>query len=399
LNKTDIDYLLSSEGRRALDFGRTLQGSELARLEQLRARFSPARAAAVLKTLQLRRKAAHRFEKADEMLFTNDGLQQASSSLVAGYRARRFAGLGTIADLCCGIGGDTIELAKVCPKVIAVDADPETIRIAGHNIAVHGLAHKVTFRVADVSAGDFPEQILREADAVFIDPSRRATGRRVIALEDYSPPRDVVLSIVRAAGRAAVKCAPALDYERLQRQLSDPHETLAQPAVEVISLDGECKEVVLWFGEIGPEAAVSAVVLPQEARLEQSAVPPAAVKPPGKFIIEPDPAVIRAHLIDELADRFGLWKIDDSIAYLSGDCERHAPLFDSRPVLEWLPFNLKKLNIALRRRNVGRVDIKARGFPLAPAELKKKLKLGGRAHATLFCTRHAGRHIVILGGG
>jgi len=333
------------------------------------------------------------------MLFTEDGLQQASSSLVAGYRARRFAGLGTVLDVCCGIGGDTIELARICPKVIAVDVDPDTIRIAEHNLAVHGLADRVAFRVADVSAGDFIHQTVREVDAVFIDPSRRSGGRRVIALEACSPPRDVVFEIVRAAGCGAVKCAPAIDYGRLLRHLAHEGDPLRHPAVEVISVNGECKEVVLWFGKIGPTGSMSATVLPEEARLERQAVPAAEVRPPGRFIIEPDPAVIRAHLIDELAARFGFWKIDESIAYLSSDTEQHAPLFTCQRVLGWLPFNLKKLNAALREHNIGRVDVKARGFPVPPRELKKRLKLRGRAHATLYCTRHAGRHVVILGGG
>jgi SAM-dependent methyltransferase len=379
-----------TEGRGAFEFAKALRGSDLARLEKLRSRYTPAQASAILKTLQLRRRAARRFEKADEMLFTEEGLQQASSRLVAEYRARRFAGLGTVLDLCCGIGGDTIQLARVCRKVIAVDIDPETVSIAQYNLRVHGLADKVEFRVADAGARDFLAALGPEIEAAFIDPSRRRKGRRFISLDECRPSRDIVLKVMKKIGRGAVKCAPALDFGEF------PADGVS---VEVISLEGECKEVVLWFGDFASGPRVSATVLPQEEHLREEVCPPAEVRPPGRFIFEPDPAVVRAHLVDELAARFGLWKIDEKIAYLSGDRPAESPLLQCRPIISWLPFSLKKLNAALASLGTGRVDIKRRGFPMSPQELRKKLKLTGSATATLYCSRHAGKHVVILGGG
>jgi len=47
--------------------------------------------------LRLRKKAAAKFDNADEMLFTEEVLQQATSQVVAEYRARAFAG-GTVID-------------------------------------------------------------------------------------------------------------------------------------------------------------------------------------------------------------------------------------------------------------------------------------------------------------
>lgn len=386
----DVDYLTSLEGRSACEQALSLEGTELAKLERLRSHCTPAQASAVVKTLRFRRNASTRFEKADEMLFTDEGLQQATSWPVARYRAQRFAGLETVLDLCCGIGGDTIELAKVCEKVIAVDVNPANVRVAQHNVAVHGLAHKVEFRVADVSAGDFLAGLGCRADAVFIDPSRRVNGRRRLSLDDCSPPRDVVLRLVRNVGRAAVKCAPAMDYDEFSADGA---------SVEVISLDRECKEVLLWFGDLAGEADVSATVLPEHARLVKDRSSVAQVKPPGRYIFEPDPAVIRAHLIDELAAKFGLWKIDETIAYLSGDFAVDSPLLRPSRVVSWLPFHLKKLNAALASLGIGRVNIKRRGFPVSPEDLRKKLKLNGDGAATLYCSRHAGKHIIVIGGG
>jgi len=302
---------------------------------------------------------------------------------VAAYRARRFACYPTVLDLCCGIGGDTIELARVCRKVVAVDVDPQKVAMARHNLAVYGLEGKVEFHVADATGADWT------GDAVFIDPSRRVEGRRKIELAECEPPLDAVLAIVRNIGRGAVKCAPAMDYS--------PFE--ADASIEVISLDGECKEVVLWFGDLADRSGIQATVLPAGEHMVRAVGAAVEVKPPGKFIFEPDPAVIRAHLVEELAARFGLWKLDETTAYLSGDLPVESPFLRYSPVVRWLPFNLKKLNVALASYGIGRVDIKRRGFPLAPEELRSKLKLGGANFAILYCCRHAGKHIVVIGGG
>jgi len=378
-----IEYLVSPEGRGACEFAASLGGAIITQIERLRSRCTPAQASAVLQTIELRAKAAKRFERADRMLFTREGLEQATSRPVAEYRAARFAGLGTVLDLCCGIGGDTIELAKQCRKVVAIDIDPVKVAIARHNVAVYGLAEKVEFHVADVSTCGF------DADAVFVDPSRRVAGQRRISPSQYEPPLDVVLRLVRRYPRGTVKCAPAMDYEGLMTDAS----------IEVVSVDRECKEVVLWFGEFASATRIQATVLPSGEHLLPTADFTVSVKPPGAYVFEPDPAVIRAHLVNELAGRFGLWKLDDSIAFMSGDHPIHSPLMVFSRVLQWLPFNLKKLNAALAALNIGRVDIKRRGFPLAPDDLKSKLKLRGDLSAVLYCCRHAGKHIVVIGGG
>ncbi|OLT16508.1 hypothetical protein BJF78_13855 [Pseudonocardia sp. CNS-139] len=59
------------------------------------------------------------------MFFTRDGLEQSSAEVVARHTARRYAGAATVADLCCGIGGDLLALAAGS-AVVAVDRDPCT---------------------------------------------------------------------------------------------------------------------------------------------------------------------------------------------------------------------------------------------------------------------------------
>lgn len=62
--------------------------------ERLRRVFGPEEAAWALGQVALRRKAVAKFPRAAEMLFTRDGLEQASRAPVAAWRAARFAEAG-----------------------------------------------------------------------------------------------------------------------------------------------------------------------------------------------------------------------------------------------------------------------------------------------------------------
>jgi len=62
---------------------------------------------------ELRVAARAKFSRAARMLFTRAGLEQASSELAAAHSARRFRPHETVADLCCGIGGNLAALIGI----------------------------------------------------------------------------------------------------------------------------------------------------------------------------------------------------------------------------------------------------------------------------------------------
>src|SRR5699024_7595664 len=72
--------------------------------------------AAVLTQLRLRARAVPKFGPfTDHMVFTDDGLQQATRLSVAARHAQRFsaAGISSVADLGCGLGADALALASL----------------------------------------------------------------------------------------------------------------------------------------------------------------------------------------------------------------------------------------------------------------------------------------------
>ncbi len=174
-----LGALLSDEGRALLD---ELPPGPLDPAEELRLG-TAARAghpawlvAAAMAQRELRAHAAAKFSLAGRMWFTREGLEQASAEPLARHRAARYAGFERVADLCTGIGGDLCALAPG-RAAVAVDLDPVHLRMAGENARVHG-AGEVAAACADVRDLRLPPSI-----AVFVDPARRAGGRRLPAGE------------------------------------------------------------------------------------------------------------------------------------------------------------------------------------------------------------------------
>jgi hypothetical protein len=362
----------------------------LALLSDLRRDLSPEVAGAALTTARLRVRAAPKFSRADAMFFTPDALEQASGEIVSGWRAQRFAGYPVIADLGCSIGGDTLALAAIPDaQVIAIDRDPLRLRLARANLAAYArTAHTVLADLTD----PLPVQAV---PAAFFDPARRAGERRVFSVRDYTPPLDVMTGWDFDA--LAVKLSPGVNLDELR-----PY-TANGAGVEFVSLGGALKEAVLWCGAFGFAGRNASRLEPDgsgESLLPRE-IPPPPLSSPRAYLYEPDPAVIRAGLLGELAARLGvaLYRLDESIAYLTGDSYVISPWARAWPVWDWMPFHLKRLRAALRARGIGRVTVKKRGSPITPETLIHKLKLDGQGEpAVIVLTHIAGQHSAILCG-
>ncbi|XP_013192782.2 uncharacterized protein LOC106136700 [Amyelois transitella] len=71
-----------------------------------------------------------------------------------------------VLDAFCGAGGNTIQFAATCKKVIAIDIDPAKIEMARHNASVYGVSDNIEFIVGDF----FQLAPTLEADMVFLSP-------------------------------------------------------------------------------------------------------------------------------------------------------------------------------------------------------------------------------------
>jgi hypothetical protein len=390
-----FERLVSPEGREALRRAQERAPREenfLADLSALeRQGMERGLARAALETAILRARAERKFSRAGEMFFTREGLEQASAEGVARHRALRFRGLEGIADLGCGIGGDTIALAGRAP-VWAADREEIRLRMAAENVKVCAPAHPAEFILTDLLQPGmfFARQgaAPRVRFALYCDPSRREEDRRIRSVRRYSPPLETA-----AAWRAAldsqalcVKISPGVRWEEIERE---PCE------VEFVSWEGELREAVLWYGAFAG-ARRRATLLPAGETMTEDADGSNAVSAPRAFLFEPDPSILRAGLVRQLAARLHAARIDPEIAYLTADRAQPSPWVRAYRVEEAMPFGLKRLREWLRARRVGRVTVKKRGSPIGPGELERDLRLRGEESRILFLTRVGGKHTVII---
>ncbi|GHE41330.1 methyltransferase [Streptomyces cellulosae] len=385
----DLAPLLTPEGRALLDEVRdTDPAQELAVATRLRRDHPAELVSAALGQARLRQRAVAKFgaEDAARMFFTPNGVEQSTRRSVAAYRAERLreAGVRSVADLCCGIGGDAIALARAGIRVLAVDRDPQTAAAARANAEALGLSGLIEVREADVTEVDTSGY-----DAVFVDPARRSSKRgRIFDPEAYSPPLSwAVEAALKAPVAAALKIAPGV-----------PHEAIpAEAEAEWISDGGDVKEAVLWFGTA--PGTVRATLLPGPRTLVSRGLPDPEVRPVGRYLYEPDGAVIRSHLVAEAAEPLAGGLIDPTIAYITADTLTPTPYATAYEITDRLPFNVKKLKALLREREVGVLTVKKRGSAVEPEELRRKAlpKPHGTASVTVFLTRAAGAPTMLLG--
>ena len=380
-----FETLLTTDGQRLFAeiaaYG-VSENNTLALATTLRRRYPAPLVAAAMTQARLRGRARTKFgADAARMYFTQTGLEQATGALVAAHHGKRFVNGSRIADLCCGIGGDLRALAAT-HDVLAVDLDPLTAAIAAVNTRVLDIVDHVTVRCDDATTTN-----LIGYDAAFLDPARRTMERRVFNVADYQPPWSFIDDLVQRISNVGVKVAPGI-----------PHAIIPPDAeAEWVSVDGDVKEAALWFGSCAQGGVTRrATLLPSGATLTMNTTDPPPVGPPRRYLYEPDGAVIRAHLVADVAAMIGGTLIDPTIAYIMSDTHTATPFARSYRIADVLPFNLKHLRAYLRERRIGHVVIKKRGSPLTPEGLTRDLHLSGDNACILFLTRVSGKHTVLI---
>jgi hypothetical protein len=389
-----LSLLLSPDGWALLSRLPRYDEEQALRLsEGLRARgLDPDLVAAALTQSRLRARAESKFgEFAQDMLFTPDGLEQATRLPVAALHAARYARAGSVrvADLGCGLGGDAMALAGLGVQVLAVEQDEATAALATVNLRAFPEA---TVRHADAMSLDLAAE---GVDALFADPARRTRrGNRVFDPSAYSPDLDSLLALREQVGDLGLKVGPGIPYHAL------PSQTQAQ----WVSVDGSVVEAGLWFGRLAPEGSGRSALLvsgkeqhllswPGDADARPEQAPAGAL---GAYLYEPDGAVIRAGLVARVAADLDGTLVDESIAYVTTPSLRSTPFATGYRVVDSFDFGLKRLRTYLRTRDVGRLTIKKRGTAVVPEQLRQQLALKGTREATIVLTRLRGKQSVLV---
>lgn len=364
-----IDVLLSGQGQELL--GRLAADGttpDLALGTRLRREYPADLVAAALTQHELRLAARAKFSRAMEMLFTRAGLEQSSAERIGRHRARRYEERKLVADLCCGIGGDLVTL----PAALAVDRDEVHARLARYNAAVY-------LTTVQAAVADVRDLRLNTLGAVFIDPARRtAAGRMRTGTSE--PPLEWCFQSPVPTG---IKAAPGIDLG------------VVPPGweAEFVADGRDLKEATLWSPDFAT-AARRATVLTGDGGVATLLPSPGDAVPvarPGEYLLDPNPAVTRAGLVEELARWAGGWKIDDQIAFIAAGQPVRTPFARTLRVLDSAPWNEKDFARRLRALGIGAADIRRRGLAGDVELIRRRLRLEGPRQGVIVMTRVADR--------
>ncbi len=389
LPSDDERWLLSPEAAPYLAEAATSEANELALVGRLRKVLAPERARLVVEQTALRRRARAKFTHANQLFFTAVGLEQATDEVTAIYKASRFASDAKVVDFCSGIGGDLLALGKRT-TVVGVDRDPIVAARASANCRAMRIVVGESFRASVECASVDPRRVV-DCDAWHIDPDRRPAGRRTTRVELHEPSLDVLNEMLALNPNAAVKLAPAAEVP----------SSWEHAECEWISRRGECKQLVAWHGALARSPQQhKATVVDDDGNSHTLTGRPnrevPAVDALGKFLYEPDAAVLAAELTGALCEQYQIAAVHAGSVYLTGDVPHRTAHLSTFEIIDALAFDQKRLRALLAAHHIGRLEIKKRGLDVDVAKLRQALQLRGANEAILILVRRGDRVEAVL---
>ena len=362
----DILWLTSDESTNWLNLTDQLltsNTSELSILTRLRKSISVDQAREVLTLAKLRRKASKKFSCSNKMFFTDSGLQQSTGESIADFKANRFCESTATFDLCCGIGGDLISLAKLS-NVVGIDKDPVCTEFANANLRAND--HHAKVLNSEIQIFRIPDDAW-----VHIDPSRRDyinnQARRTVYLEFYQPPRSFLEELIERQPAVSIKLAPATEV---------PQEWLEDNELQWVGHENQCKQQILWTGKLVKfPGRRSVTVIDNNSQYHEFAgSDPSSyeVPSPAEFLedyfIEPHATVRAAKLENDLAQNLGVKQLPTSPSFFTSEKPIKSPFVSCFEILH----STSKKNLAAELKELEPRDIEFKCRP--PFDTLEKIK-------------------------
>ncbi|MAI70268.1 MAG: hypothetical protein CMM01_05085 [Rhodopirellula sp.] len=387
--------------------------------DKIRAQLGPELAGFVVTVANVQAKAKLKLQASDQpqriWWGTDKSVQQATPWQVARLKSEWFANR-TVFDLCCGNGGDSLQLKNRGP-VVAVDSDPLIAELAAANLSVQQVDPRAGLQQATPdkdsnSASEYIHQVIcsdvTDLDLpahswINIDPDRRpdknktnarpshAGTKRISNPDHYHPNWQSVVQLVINSKGACVKLAPAANPD--VAQLPDSHRCW-------ISLSGSVREQTLLYGGVRvnselPASGRSAVVIKSNGSSHWFVATPELVTQrapitdkPQSWLIDPDAAIRAAGLTDAYAVSHDLSVLGRASGFLTGQKPPTSEQVSISAELLWSgSCDDRKLRRELRQRDFYPAVIKVRGTDHSPEKLTRKYRKCGRTPICLWIGR------------
>lgn len=388
MNPTDTDsefaILTTAAGRALLkDVSATVAPSP-SQITRWRKNSSAEEVAAALRIAAGRRRGRAKFSDADCLWLDPVGVEQATAELVARHKAARFAGRNVV-DLCSGVGGDAVAIAREGGRVVAVDLDHGMARRLRWNADISGLGDRLLAVRGRAESFPIPGDSL-----LHLDPDRRShSDRRARSVIDYVPGLETLNRLCRHPTGGAIKLGPASDF--------DDHFAAPGHEIELVSLDGECREATVWFGPLA-SCRRRATRLPDGATWTDLDGPVSADVPrcsPARFVATTDPALSRSGLVSGFTVAHGLSQVAEQGNLLTADHRVDHAFLSWFEVIEVRPFDRRTLRSFVGSHELGPLEIKVLGVRVTPEILRSELRPPGPNPATLLLYPD-GNHVRVL---
>ncbi len=310
--------------------------------------------------------------------------EQASSEQVAGVK--ELSG-GSLLDLTCGLGVDSLHFSRSFRRVVSIERDETLAAVARENFRRMGVSN---IEVVCSSAEEYLARCNESFDWIYADPDRRSvTGQKLVRLEECSPNILSLMDQVErvAGGRFMIKNSPLFDVDEAFRLFSPAR-------VEVVSIAGECKEVLISRSEDDTLAATAvgrfSVEVARGEVQQQFCCEPFSAEG-YRYLILPDVALQKSRLVSHvLAGKADVWSNNGFGFARQLPCEVEGRWFEIERIVDFVPKQLKKELAGVR------VEILKRDFPLSTKQITDQLKIKEGGERRIAFTRVAGRSIAIF---
>ncbi len=339
-------------------------------------------------------------------------LEQASSEQTALSKQKYVRQDDVLLDLTGGLGVDFWAMASMAKYSIYVEENSELFEASSHNLAQLLPSESYTMYQADATT--ILQDLLQrhKPTIIYLDPARRASSdgaHRVYAIEDCTPSLYEIIHVVAESSlehkpRIVAKLSPMLDINYCLKNV--PHIT----SIEVVAYHNEVKELLLNIDLSSPKHSdddylsvplcatnidnkLSSTSFTSNLKEEQATQSQFTDKL-GQYLYEPNGAILKLGLFNQIGLRFKLRKLhthshlyssDELLNTFSGRCLR---------IKEVIPYHSREIKQLHKRINGAQIS--CRNFPLSSEALRKKLKIKEQHEQTLFATTLHDGSLVLL---
>jgi len=360
-------------------------------------------------------------------------MEQCSSELTARYKAGLLkvgqcheACLSKVrqryVDLTGGLGVDFYFMSQDFQERCYVEQNDALCAIAEHNFQRLGLASTVNQTTAEAFLADMQGR----ADIVYLDPARRdGHGGRTYGIADCTPNvLELMPLLQQKANSVVLKLSPMLDWRKAVSDLNSASDAclpstdaclLHVAAVHIVSVDNECKELVVEMRgdsqmkneksemrneneEMKNEAAALRVVCvdikskdgmsvfsyePKEQERREAVISHSSFLIPH-FLYEPNASIMKAGCFAEVGQRYGISQLAPNSHLFAASDEIED--FPGRGFHIAAVSSMNKQELKAALRDIERANISVRNFPMTPEQLRKKLRLKDGGDVYIFAT-------------